>query len=118
VAIYTATRIDFDLAAAVRLALLQLAACAFFILPATLFAPPALAARSGARLFWPEPRPVRLLAGLVVGAALFFFGLPMLAVLWEGLAIGGLLTRLSFWTAAGTSLAVGTASALLALLLG
>src|SRR5690606_642852 len=60
VAIFEAVRLDFDLAGAVRLALIQLAACALVIVPATALAPTATPYGRTVAFHWPEPWPLRL----------------------------------------------------------
>ncbi len=118
VAIYAAVRLDFDLGAAVRLALVQLAISAVLIVPATALSlvPPA---GGPVRAFrWPEPRPVTLIAGLVLFATAFFLALPLVAVLAGGIDIGAVLVEASFRNALTTSLVVGSGSALLALVAG
>ena len=118
VAIYSAVRQQFDLGAAVRLALVQLAISAVLILPASALslAPPAGGFRRA--LFWPEPRMVAALAWAVLIAGAIFLGLPLVAVLLGGLEIGTVLARPSFWSAFQTSIVVGMGAAVLALLAG
>lgn len=118
VAIYAAVRLDFDLGAAVRLALIQLLVSAVLIIPATalsLIPPPGGHHRA---LHWPEPPPVALLAKAILAAAAVFLALPLVAVLAGGAEIGAVITRPSFWDATATSLVVGCGSAVLALASG
>jgi len=115
VAIYAAVRRDFDLGAAVALALVQLAACALLVLPTALFAPAAIATSAGRTAFWPEPRPFAALAIVLLALALFAFGLPLAAVLSALPAIAGLFGQPAFWQATVTSLAVATPSAFVTL---
>jgi thiamine transport system permease protein len=71
----------------------------------------------------PEPRwrdagLARGLQWIVLALALCGFAAPLLAVLLDGLeGLGGLLGRPSFWNGVATSLWIGAASAVLALLL-
>ena len=118
VAIYSAVRQQFDLGAAVRLALVQLAISAILIVPASALslAPPAGGYHRA--LYWPEPRAVAGLAWTALAAAAVFLGLPLVAVLFGGLEIGTVVTRPSFWSAVETSMVVGIGAALLALLAG
>jgi thiamine transport system permease protein len=120
VAIYTAVRLDFDLRGAVSLALVQIGVCAAIIVLASALAPvPAALAQARVEQPWPEAGPVRALQCLVLGLGLLGFGLPLLAVLVDGLGRGlpALVARPAFWLATGTSLAIGLVSASLTLVL-
>jgi thiamine transport system permease protein len=117
VAIYSAVRLDFNLPAAIHLALTQIGICAAIIVMSALFAPmPGALARPGGPA-WPDRGPARLLQGAILVISLIGFALPLLAALADGLAAdwGRLLARPAFWNAALTSLAIATASALLTL---
>ena len=119
VAIYSAVRLDFDLRAAVSLALVQIGVCSLVILASAGFsAVPAHLEPSRGR-HWADRAPARLLQALILGICLLGFVLPLLAVLVQGLGPGllPLLARPGFWAATGTSLAIGGASAALALAL-
>ena len=118
VAIYAAVRLDFDLGAAVRLALVQLAISAVLIIPATALSLVPPAGGGVGALSWPEPRGVNRLAGLVLIAAGLFLGLPLVAVIVGGTGFGEVLGQQSFWNATATSLIVGTGAALVALVAG
>lgn len=115
-AIYAAVRLDFDLGAAVLLALVQLAIATLIIVPAL-----ALGDRVGligtkSPLHWPETGLSRLAAIAVLTAAIAYVGAPVLTVL-AGLAtpeLFAVLTRPSFADALRTSLFVATLSAILA----
>lgn len=119
VAIYTAVRLDFDLVGAVRLALTQIGVCSLVILLASAFTPVPSALSRSAQPRWRDSAPVRALqwAVLVVGA--IGFALPLLSVLYDGLASGLLrvLGQVSFWRATATSIIIGASSALLTLAL-
>jgi thiamine transport system permease protein len=117
VAIYSAVRLDFDLAGAVRLALVQLAVCALIILPAASLSTSAALAGSGRPFPWPDGSAIRALQILVLVLAVVGFALPLAAVLTNGLgpALWGLFQSAAFWRAAATSLLVGTLSACLML---
>jgi thiamine transport system permease protein len=119
VAIYTAVRLDFDLVGAVRLALTQIGVCAVVILLASGFTPVPSALSRSAQPRWRDSGPVQALQWLVLALAGLGFALPLISVLFDGLA-GGLfrvLEQASFWRATATSIAIGSASALLTLLL-
>ncbi|MCP8884631.1 thiamine/thiamine pyrophosphate ABC transporter permease ThiP [Devosia sp. XJ19-1] len=119
VAIYTAVRLDFDLAGAVRLALTQIAVCSVVILIASAFTPVPSALSRSAQPNWRDARPVRAVQWLVLVLATLGFALPLLNVLYEGLA-GGLfrvLEQASFWRATATSVIIGASSAALTLAL-
>jgi thiamine transport system permease protein len=117
VAIYSAVRLDFDLGAAVMLALVQVAVCASIIVLSAAFAPiPASLGPTGGQA-WADGAGARLVQGAILVAAVVCYALPLLAVLAGGLAGGieALLQRPMFWRAAETSLTVSTVSALVTL---
>ena len=119
VAIYTAARLDFDLDVAVRLALVQIAACSVVVIAAAAFAPiPPSLGRSPSPT-WSDNLLARSLQWLVLIACFAGFALPLLAVLAGGLSggIGEVVARPSFWGGVVTSLVVASASAALTLFL-
>ncbi|MFQ5785949.1 MAG: thiamine/thiamine pyrophosphate ABC transporter permease [Alphaproteobacteria bacterium] len=123
VAIYQALRLDFDLARAVTLALLQLALCAAFVAFGQRFAQPAPSAPTERRAV---DRPdLDALAGRIADAAVIlaatlYVALPLAAVLYRGLT--GPVTRVlgdpTLWQAAARSLSVALSAGLIALVLG
>jgi thiamine transport system permease protein len=119
VAIYTAAKLDFDLDAAVLLALVQIAVCSAVVLVAAAFAPvPPSLGRSPGQPWHDRPAP-RLAQWFILAACLAGFALPLISILAGGLS-GGLLdvvTRPSFQRGVVTSLLVATASAILTLVL-
>lgn len=119
VAIYQAVRLDFELGAAVRLAIVQLLACAAIIIPASTLSPTAALFGRRSRYHWPERPPVARVQALMLGVLLLGFLTPLLAVLMRGLgpAMLTVLGQASFWRALWTSLSIGSFSALLALAL-
>lgn len=119
VAIYAAVRQDFDLAGAVRLALTQIAVCSLVILAASALAPLPTALGHSTTPRWRDRLLARVLQWIVLLLALVGFGLPLLSVLWDGLATGvrQLLAQPAFWWAALSSLVIGSGSALLTLAL-
>lgn len=119
VAIYSAVRLDFDLKGAVQLALVQIAICSAVIVAAAAFAPISAATGASTEPRWRDRGPARLLQRGVLVASVLGFGLPLLAILVNGLGPGVLdvMARGSFWSALGSSLLIGTGSALLTLLL-
>ncbi|RDE08261.1 hypothetical protein [Pelagibacterium lacus] len=119
VAIYQSVRLDFDLGAAVKLALVQLLVCAAIIIPATTLSPAATLFGRRTQIVWPERRAVSLMQAGLLALLLIGFIAPLAVVLMRGLgpAMGSLLSQPAFWRATGTSLAIGTLSALLALAL-
>jgi thiamine transport system permease protein len=111
VAIYAAVRLDFDLPAAVELALVQVAACAAVILASTAFAPipSSPGGVGGGRHHWADRGGALVLQWAILGLAVVGFALPLLAVLagfFEG--AGALFARPAFWRAASHSLAIAT----------
>lgn len=119
VAIYAAVRLDFDLAGAVRLALVQIAICSAIILATAAFAPVSAATGRSLPPRWRDSRPVRTLQWAILGISVVGFVLPLLAILLNGIGSGiaELAARPSFWRAVATSLVIGTGSAALTLLL-
>ncbi|WP_140048971.1 thiamine/thiamine pyrophosphate ABC transporter permease ThiP [Devosia lucknowensis] len=119
VAIYTAVRLDFDLVGAVRLALVQIAVCSVVILVSSAFTTVPSALSRSAQPTWRDARGVRVLQWFVLALATAGFALPLLSVLYDGLTSGLLpvLEQASFWRATMTSVAIGSASALLTLVL-
>jgi thiamine transport system permease protein len=119
VAIYTAVRLDFDLAGAVRLAATQMAVCAGVILMASAFTPVPTALGRSAQPRWRDGIAARGVQWLVLILAIAGFALPLVSVLVDGMAggIGRVLAQPSFWQASATSIGIGAASAVLTLLL-
>jgi thiamine transport system permease protein len=119
VAIYQAAKLEFDLGAAVTLALVQIAVCAVVVLAAAAFTPvpPSLAASRPSG--WNDGPSARALQWSVLLLGIAGFALPLLAVLAGALGGGlaGVISRPSFWGGVATSLLVATASATLTLLL-
>lgn len=119
VAIFQAVRLDFDLGAAVNLALVQLVVCAAIIVPASTLGPTATLFGARRDTHWPEAPWLAALQWLVLILLLGAFLAPLAAVLAEGFAaMGDVLAQPAFWNAAATSLVIGTLSALLAVALG
>ncbi|VAW18588.1 Thiamin ABC transporter, transmembrane component [hydrothermal vent metagenome] len=117
VAIYAAVRLDFNLNAAVQLSIVQLLLTGFFILPA-LFATPSLTgAGSAKKQSWSDGTLARMVQIFVLILGVLAFGLPLLAVLVDGLGPSVLSTLASFyfWRAAATSLFIGSLSAVVTL---
>ena len=119
VAVYSAVRLDFDLDAAVRLALVQIAVCGALILVSTAFAPLPSSLGSTAGQSWADRTGARAVQWLVLILGVIGFGLPLVAVLAGPVTggIGPLFARAAFWNATATSLAVAFCSALLTLVL-
>jgi thiamine transport system permease protein len=119
VAIYSAVRLDFDLAGAVRLALTQMGVCALIIAAASAFTPVPAALGRSTEPSWSDHAGARLLQWLVLVIATLGFALPLVSVLFDGIAggFGRILLQPSFWQATATSLGIGSASALLTLVL-
>jgi thiamine transport system permease protein len=119
VAIYAAARLDFDLVMAVKLAIIQIALCSAIILASSALAPISTSLDRPAEPRWRDTGPARTLQWVVLAVALFGFAAPLLAVLADGSrGLGDVLADRAFWNAALTSVLVGAASALLALILG
>jgi len=119
VAIYSAVRLDFDLNAAVTLALVQVGVCAAIIILSALFAPIPSSLGPAAGQSWADRSGARVAQWVILILCLVGFALPLLAVLLgpiEG-GIGALFSRAAFWTALTTSLGVASAAAILNLVL-
>lgn len=119
VAIYSAVRLDFDLTGAVQLALVQIALCSAIILATAAFAPVSAATGRSKPPRWRDSGPVHAAQWLVLGVGIIGFALPLSAILIDGIGPGiiDLAQRQSFWRAVATSLAIGTGSAVLTLML-
>ncbi len=119
VAIYSAVRLDFDLRGAVQLALIQIAVCTAVILLASAAAPVSAVTGRSRVSSWRDRGPARAMQWMLLGLGMAGFGLPLLAVLLDGIGPGmmTLLLRPGFWQALVTSLALGAASGMLTLLL-
>ena len=123
VAIYQALRLDFDVARAVTLALVQLVLCAAFIFAGLRLARPTpTAPTERRRLDRPDlAAPLgRFVDGALIAAATVFVVAPLLAMLQAGLAgpLARVLDDAALWRAAARSLAVALSAGALALLLG
>jgi thiamine transport system permease protein len=116
VAIYSAVRLDFDLGAAVTLALVQITICAAIILVSAALAPvPASVARSRPPR-WRDSGVARALQWVVLAVALAGFGAPLAAVIADGAeSMRDVLTEAAFWSGTWTSLWIAACSAALAL---
>ena len=119
VAIYTAARLDFDLAAAVRLAVVQIGVCSVVVLLASAMSPVAASLGQQRGYLWQDRPRARVAQWLVLAASVIGFGLPLVAVLADGLGSGlaSLLGQATFWRSLATSLAIATASAVLTMVL-
>lgn len=119
VAIYEAVRLDFDLAGAVRLALVQLAICAAIIIPAATLAPGTTLFGRNSGVHWPERPALSAVQAVILIVLLAGFLTPLLAVLSEGFgpALPAVLAQQAFWAALVTSLIIGVVSAALTLAL-
>jgi thiamine transport system permease protein len=118
VAIYSAVRLDFDLNAAVMLALVQIAICAAIIFASAALAPISTSLDRPPEPRWRDGSGAQVLQGAVLLLALAGFAAPLLSVLLDGLSgLGSVLQQQSFWNSVATSLWIGTCSAILALLL-
>jgi thiamine transport system permease protein len=118
VAIYSAVRLDFDLGAAVTLALAQIGVCAAIILVSAALSPVPTSLSQPATLHWRDSARAQAGQWTILLLSLLGFGLPLLATLGEGLgSVLSLAASTTFRDATLTSLAIATASAALALVL-
>ena len=119
IAIYSAVRLDFDLALAVRLALIQIAICAAIILASAALAPISTSLDRPSTPRWRDAASAQRLAWIVLALCVVGFAAPLLATLLDGIAgVGDVLRQPSFWNAVATSLWIGATSALVTLVLG
>jgi thiamine transport system permease protein len=119
IAIYSAVRLDFDLAFAVRLAVLQIGICAAIILASAALAPISTSLDRPAEPRWRDARGARMMQWLVLALAVVGFTAPLLATLLDGLVgFADVLRQAAFWNAVATSLWIGAVSAALTLILG
>jgi thiamine transport system permease protein len=115
VAIYAAVRLDFDLGGAVRIALVQVAICTMIIVASSALSPVSVSFAPSASPSWRDAGLARTAQWLILALGLAGFGLPLLAVLLDGVkGLPDLVTQPSFWNAVLTSLGVAVASAILA----
>lgn len=118
VATYSAARLDFDLDAAVKLALVQIAICSIVVLAAAVFTPVPPSLGRSRPPTWEDNPAARLVQWLVLVLCTIGFALPMLAVLSGAFAgVETVIVRPSFWKGVGTSVAIASASAALTLVL-
>jgi thiamine transport system permease protein len=116
VAIYSAVRLDFDLGAAVTLALVQIGICAAIILISAALSPVAASVARSRPPLWRDRGIARALQWAVLAGALAGFGTPLVAVIADGVdSIGDVLTESAFWWSTWTSLWIALCSASLAL---
>jgi thiamine transport system permease protein len=118
VAIFTAAKLDFDLNAAVLLALAQIGVCAVIVIGASAFAPvpPSVGASRTHR--WSDRRGASALQWIILVVATIGFALPLVAVLVNGIgSIADVAARPSFWRGVATSLIIASVSACLTLVL-
>ena len=119
IAIYSAVRLDFDLALAVRLALVQIGICAAIILASAALAPISASLDRPAEPRWRDARVARTVQWSVLSLCVLGFAAPLFATLLNGIAgLGDVLRQAAFWNAVATSLWIGAASATLTLVLG
>jgi len=119
VAIYQALRLDFDIAAAVVLALLQLVICAGLLLCSGALGRPAVLGGSNA-VSTPRRAPGgQLPLNATIALGFLFVAAPMLAVMVRAVntELISVVSQPSLWRATGQTLLVGVASGGLAVLL-
>ncbi len=123
VAIYQALRLDFDVARAVTLAMIQLALCAAFVaLGQRLARPAAVSPTEYRRIDRPDVHaPMgRLADAAVIAIAALYVALPLAAMAYAGLSgpLARVLGDMALWRAAARSLAVALSAGAFALVLG
>lgn len=119
VAIYSKVRLDFDLGAAVELALLQIAFCSAVILVSAALTPVSIAVGRPRPQAWCDRGIAKWAQIAILVVALLGFAAPLLSVLADGIeGITAILSQPGFWSAAVTSICIAAVSALLAVALG
>lgn len=119
VAIYSAVRLDFDLGAAVELALVQIALCSAIIILSAALTPISLGVDRSIGRHWRDSPAARVIQTAILALALLGFGAPLIAVLIDGAdGLAETLAQPAFWSAALTSLGIAAASAVLTIALG
>jgi thiamine transport system permease protein len=119
VAIYAAVRLDFDLSGAVTLALVQIGICSAIIIAASAFAPISASTGGSTPPRWRDGAAARVMQWALLVFGIVGFALPLSAILIDGIGPGiiEVASRANFWKALGTSLLLGSGSAVLTLLL-
>ncbi|HVY52236.1 MAG TPA: hypothetical protein VHA07_11850 [Devosia sp.] len=117
VAIYSAVRLDFDLNAAVTLALIQIGLCAVIIVASSALAPVATSVARSGQPRWQDAGAARAAQWIVLAFALFGFGAPLAAVIADGaVSVPDVLAESSFWSSMCTSLWIALGSSVLSLI--
>jgi thiamine transport system permease protein len=113
-AIYSAVRLDFDLAAAVHLALIQIGLCTVIILASSALAPVSSSLDIPPTQRWSDAGVARLLQWLVLVLCLIGFALPLASVLVDGMqGFPAIIQQPAFWNALLTSAWIAAAASIL-----
>lgn len=113
-AIYSAVRLDFDLTAAVHLALIQIALCAVIILVSSALAPISSSLDVPPEPRWRDGGAASVVQWVVFAICGLGFALPLLSVLVDGVqGLPAVLQQPAFWQALSTSLWIALAAGIL-----
>jgi len=118
VAIYEAIKLDFDIARALDIALLQLVICGALVFLASGFrSATAMISAPVFRSGWPEPSRQKFLQLAIIAVFGLFFILPLVAVVFDGLDadFSRLIAEATFRSAFVTSIVLASGSSLLTL---
>lgn len=119
VAIYEAVKLDFDIAMALKLALIQLAVTTLLVLFSSNFRSSVANIKTGSLdIPWREPKHIKRLQAAIIGLFALFFILPLLAIFIDGFGadFARILTEPLFIKSFVTSISIATVSSLLTVL--
>lgn len=119
VAIYEAVKLDFDIAMALKLALIQLAVTSLLVLfSSNLRSSVANIKTDSLGIPWSEPKHIKRFQSAIISIFALFFILPLLAIILDGIGadFGRILTEPLFIRSFFTSISLATLSSLLTVL--
>ena len=116
VAIYEAVKLDFDIAMALKLALIQLAVTTLLVLFTSNFRTNVSNVKtSSLNIPWTEPKHIKRLQVAIISLFALFFTLPLLAIIVDGIGadFGRILSEALFIKSFFTSISLATVSSIL-----
>jgi len=119
VAIYEAVKLDFDIAMALKLALIQLAVTTLLVLFSANFRSSVTNLKTGSLdIPWSEPKNIMRLQAAIIALFALFFIVPLLAIILDGLGadFARILTEPLFIRSFFTSISLATFSSILTVL--
>ncbi len=120
VAIYEAVKLDFDIALALKLALIQLGISAVLVLVSSRWKVELSNLKtSQSVMFWKEPRHLKFIQWSIIGIFTLFFVLPLVVIVLDGIGadFGRILQEPLFVKSFVTSVLLATASSILTVIL-